>query len=84
MPGVVHTGESEERGRVLKSHSFSGGERNRFFLNGAGRTYTDLSGVSGLDSIADSRGFALIDYDRDGWMDLVVVNSNEPQLQLFS
>ena len=40
-------------------------------------------GVSGADSIADGRAFALWDYDRDGWQDIVLVNANAPLLQLF-
>ena len=35
-----------------------------------------------MDSIADGRGFAYFDFDRDGWQDVVLVNSNAPQLEL--
>ncbi len=84
MPGVLDTGtEIEGRGRVLRSHSFSGHETDSVFYNIEGKEFADLSGVSGMDSIADGRGFAYFDYDRDGWQDVVLVNSNEPQLELF-
>ena len=42
-----------------------------------------MSGVSGLDDVADSRGFALLDLDRDGWLDIVLANENTPRLRLF-
>lgn len=65
-------------------HSLSGHERNHFFLNSrSGEEFTDLSALSGLDSPADGRGFALLDYDRDGWQDVVVINANAPMTQLY-
>lgn len=68
----------------LAVHSLSGHERNHFFLNkNAGEDFSDLSALSGLDSDSDSRGFVIIDYDRDGWQDLALVNSNQPLMQLF-
>ena len=36
-----------------------------------------------MDSDSDSRGFALLDYDRDGWQDIALVNANNPLSQLF-
>lgn len=63
--------------------SFSGNERNHLFLNIEGNRFRDVSGVSGLDSIADSRSFALLDYDRDGWQDIALVNTNAPFFELF-
>jgi hypothetical protein len=63
--------------------SFSGYERNHLFLNLEGKRFQDVSGVSGLDSIADSRSFALLDYDRDGWQDIAMVNTNAPFFELF-
>ena len=63
--------------------SFSGHERNHLFLNRAGRDFVDASGVSALDDPADARAFAWLDFDRDGWLDLAVVNANRPLLQIF-
>ncbi len=65
------------------SLSISGYERNRLFLGAGGRQFRDLSGVSGLDALADGRAFALTDYDRDGWQDVAAVNVNAPLMQLF-
>ncbi len=62
--------------------SQSGHERNHLFLATAGR-FTDVAGVSGADSIADGRAVALLDYDRDGWQDLALVNANAPKLELY-
>lgn len=64
-------------------HSYSGYERNKFYLNDGGRTFLDLSGVSAVDSIADSRSWCALDYDRDGWSDIALVNANSPLLNLY-
>ncbi len=64
-------------------HSLSGHERNRLFVNDAGKRFHDHSPLSGLDTEADSRGFVLWDYDRDGWQDIAVINANLPMLNLY-
>ncbi|MGH0028863.1 MAG: ASPIC/UnbV domain-containing protein [Myxococcota bacterium] len=69
--------------------SQSGREPNRLFLSYAreggagGRQFIDASGLSGMDDRADGRAFAWLDFDRDGWQDVAVVNANAPLLQLF-
>ena len=63
--------------------SFSGGERDHLFISSQGKRFDDLYGVSGLDSPSDGRGFAILDFDRDGKSDIAVVNSNAPRLTLF-
>jgi hypothetical protein len=63
--------------------SLSGGERDHLFLSDRGVQFTDIAGVAGLDDPADGRAFGILDYDRDGWLDLAVVNSNAPMLELF-
>src|SRR4029450_12926777 len=47
------------------------------------RSFVDISGLSGLDNPADSRGFAVLDYDRDGWQDIALVNANQPLFNLY-
>lgn len=64
-------------------HSYSGYERNKLYLNVGGKTFADLSGVSGADNIADSRSWCALDYDQDGWTDIALVNSNYPLLNLY-
>ena len=63
--------------------SQSGHERNHLFFNDGGKSFTDISGISGIDHKADGRALALLDHNRDGWVDLAVVNANRPLLQLF-
>ena len=65
------------------AHSLSGNERNHLFLSREGKRFTDVSLVSGLDTPADSRGFVLWDYDRDGWQDVALVNANAPLLNVY-
>ena len=64
-------------------HSFSGHERNQLFMNDRGRSFENQSALSGLDNIADGRAFAVCDFDRDGWQDIVLVNANYPLLNLY-
>ena len=68
---------------LLSGASFSGDERNHVFLNQGGEDYVEVSGVSGLDHPGDSRAFAVLDYDGDGWQDLAVVSSNAPLFTLY-
>ena len=68
-----------ERGRL----SLSGYMRNRLFMHEQGGTYSDISGVSGLDSILDGRASVIWDYDRDGYQDIALVNVNAPLLGLY-
>ena len=67
--------------RYLKSNSLSGGERNRIFFRRDGN-YKDYSLVSGADFREDGRGFVLLDFDRDGWIDLGVTSPNHPRFRL--
>ncbi len=73
----------ERRDGKLLVHSLSGNERNHYFANRAGRSFDDISGLSGLDNPADSRGFAVLDFDRDGWQDIAMVNANQPLFNLY-
>ncbi|MEM9413310.1 MAG: VCBS repeat-containing protein [Planctomycetota bacterium] len=64
------------------NNSFSGSESNRLFFND-GNTFTDVSGLSGADHRGDGRGFAVLDYDRDGWQDMVLFSTNYPRIKLL-
>lgn len=68
---------------ITSGASFSGHERNKLYLNEKGVTFEDVSGISGLDADTDGRAFALFDFDRDGWQDIVLVNANAPLVELF-
>jgi hypothetical protein len=48
--------------------------RIRLFLNNGDGTFTDVSEEAGLHSSLWGASASFVDYDRDGWLDLVVVN----------
>ncbi len=73
----------DRQGDKILVHSLNGNERNHYFANRGGRSFADISGISGLDNPADSRGFAVLDYDRDGWQDVALVNANQPLFNLY-
>ncbi|MCI0536287.1 MAG: CRTAC1 family protein, partial [Verrucomicrobiales bacterium] len=73
----------ERQGEKILVHSLNGNERNRYFVNRGGQSFADISALSGLDNIADGRGFAVLDYDRDGWQDIALVNANQPLFNLY-
>lgn len=50
--------------------SFSGYERDPLYLNLGNKKFTDISGVSGIDSITDGRGGVFADFDNDGDLDV--------------
>jgi hypothetical protein len=74
---------TERQGDKVLVHSLQGSERNRYFANRGGKAFANISALSGLDNIADSRGFAVLDYDRDGWQDVALVNANQPLFNLY-
>jgi hypothetical protein len=47
---------------------------DRLFHNRGGRRFDDVTAASGYDNPAWGTSACLIDYDRDGWLDLFVVN----------
>ncbi|MFK5956737.1 MAG: ASPIC/UnbV domain-containing protein, partial [Planctomycetota bacterium] len=72
-----------EPGGVGRGASWSGHERNHLWMNQVGQDFLEVSGISGADVPWDSRTFALLDYDHDGFQDFVMVNANAPFVQLF-
>ena len=46
-------------------------------------TFSDVSGVVGLDFVEDGRSFALADFDHDGRLEVFLKNRNAPQLRLL-
>src|SRR5260370_30348836 len=46
----------------------------KLFLNNGDGTFSDITKEAGLDSLLWATSAAFVDYDRDGWLDLVVVN----------
>jgi tetratricopeptide (TPR) repeat protein len=68
---------------IRSDASWNGYERNVFYLNNHDGTFSDVSGISGLDFPDDSRSFALADLDHDGRLEVVLKNRNGPQLRIL-
>ncbi len=68
---------------IRSDGTWSGHERNVFYANNGDGTFSDVSGVVGLDFIEDGRSFALADFDGDGRQELVLKNRNAPQLRIL-
>ena len=55
------------------------GETCWLFRNRGNGTFEDVTAKSGIfDSTSKSLGAALLDYDRDGWPDLLIANDTQP------
>ena len=51
-----------------------GAQPNELYVNSDGKTFLDVSAATGADDSGDSKGVAFADYDRDGDVDLFVVD----------
>jgi tetratricopeptide (TPR) repeat protein/peroxiredoxin len=63
--------------------TWSGFERNVFYANNRDGTFSDVSGVVGLDFLEDGRAFALTDFDHDGRLEVFLKNREGPQVRLL-
>lgn len=68
---------------IRSDHSWSGYERNVMFANNRDGTFSEVSGVVGLDFPEDSRSFVLADLDRDGRLEVILKNRNAPQIRIL-
>jgi len=68
---------------IRSGHSWSGHERNVIYANNQDGSFSDISGISGLDFPDDSRAFAFADLDNDGRLEIILKNRNAPQLRLL-
>ena len=68
---------------VREGRSFSGRERHCAFLNLGDSSFCDVSTASGFDLQDDGRGLALVDWDRDGDLDVWISNRNGPQIRFL-
>ncbi|HXM10731.1 MAG TPA: FG-GAP-like repeat-containing protein [Terriglobales bacterium] len=68
---------------IRADRTWSGYERNIFYANNGDGTFSDISGVVGLDFLEDGRAFALADFDHDGRQELVLKNRTSPQLRVL-
>jgi len=68
---------------IRSDNSWSGRERNVFYVNNHDGTFAEVSGTVGLDFLEDGRSFALADLDQDGRLEVVLKNRNAPQLRIL-
>ena len=68
---------------ISMSHNLSGYERNRTYLNVAGKNFVEVSFVSGTDTDGDGRCVVPLDFNNDGRQDLIVRQVGGGPLKLF-
>jgi len=68
---------------IRSDSTWNGHERNVFFANNRDGTFSDVSGLVGLDFREDSRTFALSDLDGDGRLEIILKNRNAPQVRIL-
>src|SRR5579864_3354785 len=68
---------------IRSDSTWNGYERNVFFANNRDRTFSDISGIVGLDFRDDSRTFAIADLDGDGRLEIILKNRNAPQVRIL-
>ena len=68
---------------IREDATWSGYERNIFYASNRDGTFSDVSGVIGLDFLEDGRAFALGDFDGDGRQEIFLKNRNAPQVRLL-
>ncbi len=68
---------------IRADRTWSGYERNIFYANNGDGTFSDVSGVVGLDFPEDGRAFAIADFDQDGRQEIFLKNRSAPQLRIL-
>jgi Flp pilus assembly protein TadD len=68
---------------IRADYTWSGYERNVFYVNNRDGTFSDVSGAVDLDFLEDGRSFSLADFDHDGRQEVFLKNRNAPQLRLL-
>lgn len=66
------------KGNVSEMPDFAMLDPNNLLLQRADGTFEEAGDRAGVASMEVARGAALADFNRDGWMDLLVVNRNAP------
>ena len=84
MPGTAYDDGWRAINQLLIHGSIASRQRNVFLRNDGRGGFDEISGALGLDLDQDGRSFGLIDLDRDGDQDLVVMAARQaPQLRIF-
>lgn len=65
------------KGNVDKMPDFAARDPNNLLLQGSDGKFADVAAKAGVASTATSRGAAVVDFNNDGLLDLVVVNRNQ-------
>lgn len=85
--GVEEAGEASfaqrQSGMLAQGFSFSGYERDGFYLNLGGGRFENVSGVSGIDALSDGRAALYADFDNDGDTDVFLTNIQEQAFALY-
>ena len=68
---------------IRQGKSFSGHEANCCFLNMGNGRFADVAHLSGFDWKDDGRAVALVDWDRDGDLDVWTSNRSGPRLRFL-
>jgi enediyne biosynthesis protein E4 len=66
------------KGNVDQMPDFAAEDPNNLLLQGENGKFVEAGGKAGVDSKMQSRGAALVDFNLDGQMDLVVANRRTP------
>ncbi len=84
MPGTPYDDAWRAINQLLIHGSIASRQRNVFLRNDGHGGFDEIGGTLGLDLDQDGRSFALLDIDRDGDQDLVVMAARQaPQLRVF-
>ena len=79
IPCVVNIAGEMPPPRTYCTPNVYTGRSCRFYRNRGDGTFSDRTSEAGLSNpIGKSLGVTLLDYNRDGWMDLGVANDTEP------
>jgi len=84
VPGTPYDDAWRAINQMLMHGSIASHQRNVFLRNDGHGGFDEISGALGLDLDQDGRSFAVLDIDRDGDPDLVVMAARQaPQLRVF-
>ncbi|MEM6917154.1 MAG: VCBS repeat-containing protein, partial [Verrucomicrobiota bacterium] len=75
---LKEAGKLEERKKLLRDYDKPGDDRNKVFRNQRDLTFEDMSESWGYNQLSASYGLLLADLDRDGDLDAIVNNMNQP------
>ena len=84
VPGTPYDEAWRAINQLLVHGSIASHQRNVFLRNDGHGGFDEISGALGLDLDQDGRSFAVLDVDRDGDPDLVVMAARQaPQVRIF-